>query len=221
MGLSGHRALITGAGQGIGRACAEVFAEQGADLVLLDRNPITLREVEDRLRKAGRKVVAVAVDLTDPADLRRGLETVRSTGVVDILVNNAGFDRPGTSDRIARTGPGGGPADPPGGAPAPDSAVSSGHALGPVGANHQRGLHLRPDRCEGRTRLLHGQGRPDRSYQGGGQGGGARRSHRECRPSRTDPNPHDRDLHGPEAQGPGSSPTRRSTAWPSRRRSPG
>lgn len=102
MGLSGHRALITGAGQGIGRACAEVFAEQGAELVLLDRNPLTLGEVEDRLRKAGRKVAAAAVDLTDPADLRRGLEAVRSAGLVDILVNNAGFDRPGTSDRIRK-----------------------------------------------------------------------------------------------------------------------
>jgi 3-oxoacyl-[acyl-carrier protein] reductase len=100
MRLSGHRALITGAGQGIGRACAEVFAERGADLVLLDRNPDTLREVEDRLRKAGRTVAAAAVDLTDPAELQRGLEAVCPAGLVDILVNNAGFDRPGASGKI-------------------------------------------------------------------------------------------------------------------------
>lgn len=103
MSLSGHRALITGAAQGIGRACAEVFAARGADLVLLDRNRTTLQEVEETLRKAGKTVVAVAADLTDPADFWRGLETVPATGVVDILVNNAGFDRPGTSNRIAST----------------------------------------------------------------------------------------------------------------------
>ncbi|MEW6664270.1 MAG: SDR family NAD(P)-dependent oxidoreductase [Thermodesulfobacteriota bacterium] len=102
MSLSGHRALITGAGQGIGRACAEVFAAQGADLVLLDRNPSTLREVEEELKHAGSKVMAVAVDLMDPGDLHRALETVHSSGLVDILVNNAGFDRPGTSERIHR-----------------------------------------------------------------------------------------------------------------------
>ncbi len=42
MDLSGHTALITGAGQGIGRACAQVFAERGARLVLLDKNRRTL-----------------------------------------------------------------------------------------------------------------------------------------------------------------------------------
>lgn len=103
MSLSGHRALITGAGQGIGRACAEVFAAQGADLVLLDRNRASLQEVEERLKGTGRKVVAAAVDLTDPGELQRRLDAVRSTGLVDILVNNAGFDRPGTSGRIDRT----------------------------------------------------------------------------------------------------------------------
>ncbi|MBN1105717.1 MAG: SDR family oxidoreductase [Deltaproteobacteria bacterium] len=103
MSLSGHRALITGAGQGIGRACAEVFAARGADLVLLDRNRATLQEVVEKLLENGKRAVAVTVDLTDPADLWRGLETVPETGLVDILVNNAGFDRPGTTARISGT----------------------------------------------------------------------------------------------------------------------
>ena len=45
MSLHGHIALITGAGQGIGRACAVVFASKGADLVLIDKNPETLTGV--------------------------------------------------------------------------------------------------------------------------------------------------------------------------------
>jgi NAD(P)-dependent dehydrogenase (short-subunit alcohol dehydrogenase family) len=44
MSLDGHIALITGVGQGIGRACAVIFASKGADLVLLDKNSETLRE---------------------------------------------------------------------------------------------------------------------------------------------------------------------------------
>ena len=71
MSLQGRTALITGAGQGIGRACAEVFASRGADLVLLERNSNTLHEVAGEIRKTGRRVVPVSVDLTDLEALRR------------------------------------------------------------------------------------------------------------------------------------------------------
>jgi NAD(P)-dependent dehydrogenase (short-subunit alcohol dehydrogenase family) len=103
MNLKGRTALITGAGQGIGRACAEVFASRGADLVLLDKNPDTLPAVCKEMGKAGRKVVPVLVDLTDTPALRRELETHCSTLTIDILVNNAGFDRPGTTSKIDKT----------------------------------------------------------------------------------------------------------------------
>ena len=53
MDLSGHLALITGAGQGIGRACAEVFALKGADLILLDKNPETLAATADKITATG------------------------------------------------------------------------------------------------------------------------------------------------------------------------
>ena len=49
MDLSGHLALITGAGQGIGGACAEVFALKGANLILLDKNPETLAATADKI----------------------------------------------------------------------------------------------------------------------------------------------------------------------------
>jgi NAD(P)-dependent dehydrogenase (short-subunit alcohol dehydrogenase family) len=104
MSLTGHRALITGAGQGIGRACAEVFASRGADLVLFDKNSETLDEVAEDLGKKGRNVTAVTLDLTDMDNLRSEVEKISSTGVIDILVNNAGFDRPGTTARVSSKG---------------------------------------------------------------------------------------------------------------------
>jgi len=104
MRLEGRTALITGAGQGIGRACAEVFASRGADLVLLDKNPDTLREVARTTEKSGRRVMPVAVDLTETETLRATLEKHCSGLVIDILVNNAGFDRPGTTAKIDPSG---------------------------------------------------------------------------------------------------------------------
>jgi NAD(P)-dependent dehydrogenase (short-subunit alcohol dehydrogenase family) len=104
MNLKGRTAFITGAGQGIGRACAEVFASRGADLILLDKNPATLPEVCKDIQNAGRKVVPILVDLTDTTALRRELETHRSDLTIDILVNNAGFDRPGTTAKIDKAG---------------------------------------------------------------------------------------------------------------------
>jgi len=95
--LSGRRALITGAGQGIGRACAEVCASRGADLVLIDKNAVTLEEVRTAISKTGRNVTALHMDLVDFDKVRSGLQDI---GSVDILVNNAGFDHPGTMEKV-------------------------------------------------------------------------------------------------------------------------
>jgi len=104
MSLCGHTALITGAGQGIGRACALIFASRGADLVLLDKNPRTLTTVVTEVGKMGRQVVDHVVDLTELERLKDMAEKVRNLGLIDILVNNAGFDRPGTTAKIDRKG---------------------------------------------------------------------------------------------------------------------
>jgi len=104
MSLSGHTALITGAGQGIGRACALIFASRGADLVLLDKNPKTLGTVVTEVSKMGRQVVDHVVDLTELERLKDMAEKVRNLGLIDILVNNAGFDRPGTTAKIDKKG---------------------------------------------------------------------------------------------------------------------
>jgi 3-oxoacyl-[acyl-carrier protein] reductase len=98
--LNGHRALITGAAQGIGLACAEELAAQGAELVLVDRNADKLAEVADTLGEKGRVVRALALDLTDLALVRDRVEKLASEMLIDILVNNAGFDRPGTMRRV-------------------------------------------------------------------------------------------------------------------------
>jgi 3-oxoacyl-[acyl-carrier protein] reductase len=102
VGLGHHTALITGAGQGIGRACSEVFAEQGATLVLIDKNPETMKEVAEACRERGSRVHPLVLDLTDLELLRKELGRVASSFEVDILVNNAGFDRPGTTAKIGR-----------------------------------------------------------------------------------------------------------------------
>ena len=100
MGLDGHLALITGAGQGIGRSCAEVFARKGADLILLDKNTETLAVTADKIATMGRQVISRALDLTDVEALQQTVIELKQKGRVDILVNNAGFDRPGTIAKI-------------------------------------------------------------------------------------------------------------------------
>ncbi len=104
MSLSGHTALITGAGQGIGRACAHTFASRGANLVLLDKNPETLKEVAAEVASIGCTVIDQVVDLTELETVKEISETLRKQSLMDILVNNAGFDRPGTTAKIDKRG---------------------------------------------------------------------------------------------------------------------
>lgn len=83
--ISGKVVLITGASEGIGAACAEVFRKRGARLSLAARNESRLREI------SGGEAVETAGDLTDGEVRRRAVErTVERFGRVDILINNAG-----------------------------------------------------------------------------------------------------------------------------------
>ena len=100
MSLEGRTALITGAGQGIGKACAEVFAGRGAKLVLLDKNRKTLPHVAHELESGGANVIYRIVDLTHTQPLLRIIHGLLAETRIDILVNNAGFDRPGVSAKI-------------------------------------------------------------------------------------------------------------------------
>ena len=100
MNLAGRTALITGAGQGIGRACAEIFAQRGAKVVLLDKNVETLPRVAEHIVASGASVVARIIDLTHTESLYALIEELRRDTRIDILVNNAGFDRPGVTAKI-------------------------------------------------------------------------------------------------------------------------
>jgi|HubBroStandDraft_6_1064221.scaffolds.fasta_scaffold14181_7 NAD(P)-dependent dehydrogenase (short-subunit alcohol dehydrogenase family) len=89
--LDGKRALVTGAGRGIGRAVALALAAAGAELVLVSRTASELDEVVDEIASGGGNARSLPFDVTQSDAVRdafAGLERI------DILVNNAGLNRP-------------------------------------------------------------------------------------------------------------------------------
>jgi NAD(P)-dependent dehydrogenase (short-subunit alcohol dehydrogenase family) len=90
--LEGKVAVITGANSGIGEVTAELFAKEGAAVVLVARRKEKLEEVERRIRKDGGRALVVPGDVTSPADCTNAFDqTMNVFGTVDILVNNAGI----------------------------------------------------------------------------------------------------------------------------------
>lgn len=90
--LEGKTALITGAGQGIGRAIALRFAREGAVLVLADMNLAAVERVAAEAGIEAAKTLAVAANITDRSSVEAVFEAAaRTFGRVDILVNNAGI----------------------------------------------------------------------------------------------------------------------------------
>jgi short-subunit dehydrogenase len=89
--LTGLRAIVTGASSGIGRALAIELARHGVNVVLFARREERLAEVVQHVEQLGRRAVAIAGDVTDPAARRRAIDAARNElGGLDILVNNAG-----------------------------------------------------------------------------------------------------------------------------------
>jgi NAD(P)-dependent dehydrogenase (short-subunit alcohol dehydrogenase family) len=88
--LAGRRALITGASKGIGAEICAVFAEAGADIVAVARDPDGLAEVARAVEGKGRRCLTIPADLAD-ADQTRAAATraLAEWGTIDILVNNA------------------------------------------------------------------------------------------------------------------------------------
>jgi NAD(P)-dependent dehydrogenase (short-subunit alcohol dehydrogenase family) len=95
--FEGKTALVTGAAMGIGAAVAELLAERGARVALLDRDGRLLEELAGRLRAAGAEVETIVGDLRDLKILEAAIEqTMRRFGRLDVLSNNAGIQRYGT-----------------------------------------------------------------------------------------------------------------------------
>jgi short-subunit dehydrogenase len=89
--LRGSRVLLTGASSGIGHALALRLGREGARLVLASRNRERLDALAAGVRQEGGDAIAVAADVTDPAQRLRLVEaTVAALGGLDVLVNNAG-----------------------------------------------------------------------------------------------------------------------------------
>src|SRR5947209_13753332 len=90
--LQGKSAIVTGAASGIGRATAELFAQEGARLVINDVNEARLNEIADGIRAAGGEVVALAGDVSVEADVKALVNKVVETyGRLDVAVANAGI----------------------------------------------------------------------------------------------------------------------------------
>ena len=90
--LAGKTAIVTGANAGIGEATAELFAREGATVVLVARRADRLAEVAARIEAAGGSAFALAADVTVVDDCRNVCdETVKRFGRIDVLVNNAGI----------------------------------------------------------------------------------------------------------------------------------
>jgi NAD(P)-dependent dehydrogenase (short-subunit alcohol dehydrogenase family) len=91
LGLEGKVAVVTGAGQGIGRACALMLARAGATPVVVDINAETARRVGEEARALGREALVVHADVRRPGEVERvAAETLERFGRLDIAVNNVG-----------------------------------------------------------------------------------------------------------------------------------
>jgi len=91
--LDGRRALVTGAGRGIGLAAAAALGEAGADVCLISRTGSEIEEAAEAIRAAGGTADTLVLDVLETAAMRA---VISERGPFDILINNAGTNRPKT-----------------------------------------------------------------------------------------------------------------------------
>ena len=191
--LKGRVALVTGASQGIGRACALALAEAGATVAAAARNRENLQCVVEEITRAGGTAQAFPMDVASDEQIKAASKSVMDTfGKVDILVNNAGIARDQLLLRMKRADwdavlatnltaaylidpAGGGRHDAP--------------ALGQDHQHHQRGGADGPGRAGQLRRFQSGT---DRLDHGAGARTGVAQCHRECGRARLHRNRDDR-----------------------------
>jgi len=97
MRLKDKIAIVTGGGQGIGRAICLALAKEGCDLVIGDINIQTAEKVAEEIRSLQQKSLAIKVDVSDSKQVNQMVKnTLKEFGKIDILVNNAGIAYQGT-----------------------------------------------------------------------------------------------------------------------------
>jgi 3-oxoacyl-[acyl-carrier protein] reductase len=101
--LQGRIALVTGASQGIGRACALELARAGATVALAARNEAKLADVAAEIAAAGGQAAAFALDIASEDSIKTAARAILERfGKVEVLVNNAGITRDGLMMRMKR-----------------------------------------------------------------------------------------------------------------------
>ena len=181
LSLKGRVALVTGAGPNIGRGIAIALAKAGASVVCNDLKEEHAQASAEAVKAAGGKAVAIAADISDPAQAQSLVERAgRKLGTIDILVNNAGVTIPRslmtmTIDEWRKV----------------TSVVLDGTFLGESGRRQendrreeeggyrQHCLDLGPSRPQKRHRLLHGQRRHSQFHPCHGAGSRALRHSRQ------------------------------------------
>src|SRR5215472_5522671 len=102
--LNGRVALVTGASQGIGRACALALAQAGAKVALCARNQDKLEQLAKEIDTNGGQSAAFKMDVANEEEIRTGTKAaIAHFGRIDILVNNAGITRDQLVMRMKRT----------------------------------------------------------------------------------------------------------------------
>ncbi len=92
MSIKDHIAIITGAGRGVGRATAQLFARQSAQVVLFSRTRVHIEETDTSIKEAGGQSLALVGDVSSEENVQSLFQTVKERyGCVDILVNCAGI----------------------------------------------------------------------------------------------------------------------------------
>ena len=99
--LTGKIAIVTGGSEGMGRACAERLAREGAKVTICARRKEILENAASAIRAVGGDVLAVPADVTRPEDVATVVRsTVERFGGIDILVNNAGTSSAAGFDKV-------------------------------------------------------------------------------------------------------------------------